>query len=393
MQFALPSLFYASLWLGVALLPFSTSPDEGGVVTYGLPFLVVTTIISSVLIYIYRFKSIDNVAVVFSTFYVFMIVIMTLFSPTFVQSSVRMLFNVMGYFIFLGIMVVSSIGRYSIDKIARICIFSCCILAVYFLVNFGLAIFAFGFETVIVERYVGGAMSLPWGASNTIAQVLLLAFVFYSVIHKGNKFDLVCLLMVSIGIVFTFSRSVTALMLLMYPFVFGVRLIGKSVICVFVLLFFGFVLADGFTSLDLSKYNEFIADRTNAEAIYTGNSRLDLMSNIIDYYFLNPLTPIGYYGSLTYFEYSAHNYWLTTLVEQSILGLIVSFLFLCYVAGKALLTSPKAGKSFMVILLGLMVEDPHFTQPYIILFWLLLGILVSSYRISSLTFRISTYNA
>ena len=285
-----------------------------------------------------------------------------------------MIVHVIGYLIFLGLVGVLVVDRHAQDIVARMCIVSCCILATYFLVNFGLTALAIGVESVVVERYVGGAMSLPWGASNTIAQVLLLAFVFFALLENRKAIDSIFLLIISLGILFTFSRSVIFLMLLMYLVIFGARQLGKftiyGVLSVFLI---GFSV-----SIDFSSFEGFIADRINPEAIYTGNSRLDVMVEKIDYLLSNSLTPIGYYGSLSYFEHSAHNYWLTTLIEQSFIGIIVSFGFFLYVAYKAFSKGAKVGNAFIVIMLALMVEDPHFTQPYIIIFWVLLGVLVSS---------------
>lgn len=373
MRFSLSSLFYLFFGVGVVLLPFSTSPDDGGVVSFGLPFLFVAAI-SAALIFVYRLRLFDPVLIFLSAAYVVLILVMTFFSPSILQSSSRMMVHVIGYFIFLGLMGVLVVDRNSQDVVARLCIVSCGILAAYFLVNFGFATLAIGVELVVMERYVGGAMSLPWGASNTIAQVLLLAFVFFAVLEKRKAIDLILLLIISLGILFTFSRSVIFLMLLMYFVIFSARWLGGFSVCGLLLV----VLIGIAVSFDFSSFEGFIADRTNPELIYTGNSRLDVMAEKIDYFFLNPLSPIGYYGSLSYFEYSAHNYWLTTLVEQSFIGVIVSFGFFVYVAYKAFSGGSKVGKAFVVIMLALMVEDPHFTQPYIIMFWALLAILGSS---------------
>jgi hypothetical protein len=372
MRCNLSSLFYLFFGVGIVLLPFSTSPDDGGVVSFGLPFLVIAAI-PAALVFIYSLKHVDPVLVLLSTAYILLIVVMTFFSPSFLQASARTIVHVIGYLIFLGLLRFLVVDRNSQDIIARMCIVSCCILAAYFLVNFGLSALAIGVESVVMERYVGGAMSLPWGASNTIAQVLLLAFVFFALLEKRKAIDSILLLIISIGILFTFSRSVIFLMLLMYFVNFSARWMGKFAIYGVLLVFL-----IGFTvSFDFSSFDGFIADRINPESIYTGNSRLDLMAEKIDHFLLNPLTPIGYYGSLSYFEYSAHNYWLTTLVEQSFIGIIVSFGFFVYVAYEAFSISAKVGMAFVVIMLALMVEDPHFTQPYIILFWTLLAILGS----------------
>lgn len=373
MRCNLSSLFYLFFGVGIVLLPFSTSPDDGGVVSFGLPFLVIAAI-PAALIFIYRLKLVDPVLVFLSAAYILLIVVMTFFSPSFLQSSARMMVHVIGYLIFLGLLGVFVVDRNSQDIIARMCIVSCSILAAYFLVNFGLAALAIGVESVVMERYVGGAMSLPWGASNAIAQVLLLAFVFFAVLENRKVIDSILLLIISFGILFTFSRSVIFLMLLMYFVNFGARWMGKFAIYGVLLVF----LIGITVSFDFSSFDGFIADRINPESIYTGNSRLDLMGEKIDYFFLNPFSPIGYYGSLSNFEQSAHNYWLTTLVEQSVIGIIVSFGLFVYVAYKAFSRSAKVGMAFVVIMSALMVEDPHFTQPYIIIFWALLAILGSS---------------
>jgi len=364
--------FHGLFVAGCVLLPFSTGPESGGVLSFGLPFFVLAALLVPPIL-ARNAARIDGGAVLLATCFVALIVASTVFSLNRGPASVRAAVNLVGFLVFLGRLAMVAFGRYPAQRLARICMLSCAVLSAYFIVNFALAASSHGIGAVILERYVGGAMSLPWGASNTIAQVLLLAFVAYTTLEDPGPRDKAAMVLASCAILLTFSRSVGMLMLLMWAIVFGLR---RTVI------FAGCVtggVAALFSAgvLEASRFEAFLASRLNPEKLMTAGGRFDTMAEKLGYFLANPTEPIGYYASLSVFDLSAHNYWLTTLVEQSFAAVVVSLLFFVYIWAKALFKKPNVALAFMVVMLALMIEDPHFTQPYIMLFWSIVALVVS----------------
>ncbi len=217
-------------------------------------------------------------------------------------------------------------------------------------------------------------MSLPWGASNTIAQVLLLSVASYLVVDNKSRFDKVMLGVICLGILFTFSRSVIALLGCMLLVIFGVRYV-ISILLLGATALIGYI---SYFSSGSEEYNTFLSSRLSVENIESGNGRIDTVLEKINYFWDHPFEPIGYYSSVYDFTLSAHNYWITTLVEQSLIGVFVSLLFFLTIGRMAYRTSISVFFAFLIVMMGLMVEDPNFVQPYIISIWVYFALIVSS---------------
>ena len=365
-------LFFA---FGMILLAFSTSPEDGGVLSFGTPFFVASMLAFIPVIHRF-FANMDWRFFLFPLLYVLLIVVMTVFSFNPFQSSVRAVFNVIGFVLYLGLICSFLSQRLSVQMLARVLMFSGATLAMYFIVNFFFKSMALGIEQVILERYVGGAMSLPWGASNTIAQVLLLSAVSYLILDERRKFDFLMFCLISAGICLTFSRSNMLLLFLLFFIVFKLRqLIVVGAISGLVLaIAFAYMVI--FVGWDLSGFDTFVSSRTDVDLLVTGNGRLQTIVEKIDYLTDHPFEPIGYYSSLFYFELSAHNFWMTSLIEQSLAAVLVSLGFFFFVGRTVFRRDRKVFFGFLIIMAALMVEDPHFTQQYITSFWVFLALLV-----------------
>jgi hypothetical protein len=368
--------YLAFFVLGMILLGFSTSPEDGGVLSFGTPFFIAAMLAFMPVIFRYL-ADMDWRFFLFPFLYIFLIVVMTAFSFSPFQSSVRAFFNVVGFVVYLGLICSVLSQRLSVQALARILIFSGAVLAMYFIVNFFLSSMEHGIQQVILERYVGGAMSLPWGASNTIAQVLLLSAVSYTILDERRKFDFLMFCLLALGICLTFSRSNMLLLLLLFFVVFRVRqLIMVGFVSVFVLgVFFAYMVIS--VGWDLSGFDTFLSSRTDVELLATGNGRLQTMMEKIDYLVDHPFEPIGYYSSLFHFELSAHNFWMTSLIEESLVAVLVSLGFFFFVGRTVFRRDRNVFFGFLIIMMALMVEDPHFTQQYITSFWVYLALLVA----------------
>ncbi|MBD9599027.1 hypothetical protein IB252_04135 [Pseudomonas sp. PDM10] len=357
-------------------LGFSTSPEDGGVLSFGTPFFIASMLAFMPVIFRYL-ADMDWRFFLFPFLYIFLIVVMTAFSFSPFQSSVRAFFNVVGFVIYLGLICSVLSQRLSVQALARILICSGAMLAMYFIVNFFLSSMEHGIQQVLLERYVGGAMSLPWGASNTIAQVLLLSAVSYTILDERRKFDFLMFCFIAVGICLTFSRSNMLLLLLLFFVVFRMRqLVVVGFISVFVLgVFLAYMVIS--VGWDLSGFDTFLSSRTDVELLATGNGRLQTMMEKIDYLVDHPFEPIGYYSSLFHFELSAHNFWMTSLIEESLVAVLVSLGFFFFVGRTVFRRDRSVFFGFLIIMMALMVEDPHFTQQYITSFWVYLALLVA----------------
>lgn len=361
--------------VGMILLGFSTSPEDGGVLSFGTPFFI-ASMLAFMPVIIRYWDDMEWSFFIFPLIQILLIVVMTALSFNPFQSSVRAFFNVVGFVIYLGLICSVLRQLLSVQVLARILICSGAVLAVYFIVNFFLSSLELGIQQVILERYVGGAMSLPWGASNTIAQVLLLSAVSYTILDERRKSDFLMFCLIAVGICLTFSRSNMILLFLLFFVVFRVRqLLVAGVISGFVLgVFFAYMVI--FVGWDLSGFDAFLSSRTDVEVLATGNGRLQTLIEKIDYLTEHPFEPIGYYSSLFYFELSAHNFWMTSLIEQSLAAVLVSLCFFFFVGRTVFRRDRKVFFGFLIIMMALMVEDPHFTQQYITSFWVYLALLV-----------------
>ncbi|WP_419711403.1 hypothetical protein [Pseudomonas sp. NFX224] len=360
---------------GMILLGFSTSPEDGGVLSFGTPFFI-ASILAFISVISRYWVDMDWRFFLFPFLHILLIIVMTVLSFNQFQSSVRAVFNLIGFVIYLGLICSVLSQRLSVQTLARVLICSGAVLAAYFIVNFFLNSLVVGIQQVVLERYVGGAMSLPWGASNTIAQVLLLSAVSYTILEERTKFDFLMFCLVSAGICLTFSRSNILLLFLLLFVVFRLRqlVVVGAILGVVLGVFFAYMVI--FVGWDLSGFDTFLSSRTDVELLATGNGRLQTLVEKIDYLTSHPFEPIGYYSSLFYFELSAHNFWMTSLIEQSYAAVLVSLCFFFFVGRTVFRRDRNVFFGFLIIMMALMVEDPHFTQQYITGFWVFLALLV-----------------
>jgi len=385
------------IFLGMILLPFSTNPgDKSVVISFGLPFLAIAAVISFLfLIYSNRPFNANLKGVLWSScLYVGFIALFSMFSPERLPSFGRSIPHVIGLLIFIFILSFSNDSNKAksswINKFIITLVLSGTILSVYYVANFSLAAFHKSFIEVIFERFVGGLMSLPWGASNTIAATLImplvvtLASIHMSTGYKYCKYIVVVIII--IAILATLSRTV--LVLLLYIFLIQSILARSSkYIAYFILI----VMVPGILLFYFNKegLDAISQTRVNVDTITSLSGRAEIWKEFAEYISRNPLSPIGYYGSQYLFGYSGHNTLLTTMVELGIFGILITIVFyanLLTCSLKAILNSNTEHKNIYIILfvgltailLNLMNEDPNYTQQYIIYFWFFSGILCLS---------------
>lgn len=348
-------------------LAFSTSKEQGGVVTFASPFLG-AMILMLFPFSVGRLSKIDGQAFMLSLSYLLVMGIATLLSVDLLQSFVRFFFYLVAVFLFWTILVVYPRLGLTAEFLAKRILLSGFVLSAYFVGNFIYQCTEHNFVHVIYEREVGGLMSLPWGASNVIGQVLLLSMFAALFIQQKTKLVSFFMFFIFIGIVITMSRSVLLLSIPMLMMYFGLLRfsIAFSIFAAFVVYLVVTYAAD---LIDINAFYEFLERRTNSAEIVSGNDRFSLSYKKIEYFLTHPFEPIGFYSSINQFQSTAHNYWVTTLVEQSLFALIVSLLLFLLFLGRASMLGFRYGSGFFLIMLGLSVEDPQFTQQYTVMIW------------------------
>lgn len=373
--------------VGCLLLPFSTAPEDGVVFSFGIPFFALFVI--ALYTRIFSSRVVNYSAIIVVPF--FMLIIMGIsigFSPNILQSLSRWSVNVLGFLLFCGILI--SIQ----NKVLSFAVFEMgvvvfgVLLSIYYLGNMAYNSLVFGAEQVVVERYVGGLASIAWGASNNISAVLIFSLATALAAHVRNekRAFLSASFVISLCILATFSRTGYVLMLLIY--LARMMMLKRNPIPIVLLTVLAMVLAYGLVDywreVDYESFERMFFDRFDQDNLITGNGRIDLWASRLEYFLNNPFQPIGYYGSLQVFDgVTAHNAYITLLLEQSILGLIVGAGFLVVPLYKAIALGvneayTKSARLYLVGLVAIMInlffEDANFTHQYILMLWIYMAI-------------------
>jgi hypothetical protein len=318
-----------------------------------------------------------------------------LFSPNLTPALFR-------FIIQLGCMVLSlyiaSLNRYN-EALKKILlrnlylafIVSGFLLALYFMFNTINAINLYGLSILITERGVGMLLSLPWGASNMISSVLLMPF-FVCLAWLNSDFNknihyIIWIILISmfISIVLTLSRT-TITILLLSLFVYGA--LSRSLKLIVFITSFLFVC---YVTIQLYIDSSFIYDLywqrlANADELLQANGRVEIWQKYIQYISSNYLIPIGYYGAIYKYKFSGHNFFLTTMVEQSLWGVLASLAIYFWAARltirRYLLASLEFKNFHLALLMGLLAvfanlqfEDANYTQQFAVYHWAYLGLL------------------
>ena len=371
-------IFRFLMFFSMLLLAFSTTKEQGGVVTFAAPFLGLTILILLPFA-LPNLLRVDGYVFVLSLSYIAVMAVATLLSADVIQSFVRFFFYLVAVVLFWSLLAVKDRFSINIEYLSKVVQIAGVSVSLYFVSNFIYQSIEHGLVNVIYERHVGGLMSLPWAASNVIAQVLLLSLFSCLFVEKKSNFSNFCVFIFFLAIVFTLSRSVLLLSLPMVLIYFGfVRF--SIVFLILAALVTYWMTVHAADLIDLTGFYDFLERRTNSTELLSGNDRFGLSLTKIEYFLSHPFEPVGFYSSINQFQSTAHNYWVTTLVEQSLFALLVSVLLFSLFLVRACVLGFKIGFGFFFVMLGLSVEDPQFTQQYTILIWLVFLMIQVSYE-------------
>ncbi|WP_295619181.1 O-antigen ligase [Chamaesiphon sp. GL140_3_metabinner_50] len=333
-----------------------------------------------------------------------------------VLSFARSIFDFVGFAIFLYITSNSSISKdatLAYNKISSLFILSGFLMSVYFIINFLLAVQQNSLDKVLLERENGGLMSLPWGASNTIAACLMMPFfsaldrlfnapaqaqaetqiqaqILVKKKKKKSNWMLVIMVTIVMAILITQSRNVTITLLLSTIVIGGSTKNAKQTSIFVGLLAVIFLSITSFYGQDLDTiFDARVGDGAADIGGFNGRTTLWVIS--IDYFFNHPLEPLGYFGMLGELGHTGHNIFLTTLVEQGIFGLVAYILFtinnftfcLKKMATKSLSFVTKRRMVLytianFAILIQLQFEDSNLTAQNIVYQWVFLALMYLS---------------
>jgi O-antigen ligase len=388
------------------LLPFSTGTGAGSfVIAFAFPFLVLLFffIAGSTIARKERIKYPDDLklSLLFAVIHLFAIFIASLMNQSLVMSFARSVFDFFGFAIFMYITSHASQNKNAAlvySKLSPIFVWSGAIMSAYFIVNFLLAVQQNSLDQVLLERENGGLMSLPWGASNTIAGCLMMPFFLAldrAFNTKSLKFNsraimFLAMLLIMFAIIVTQSRNVIITLLLGLTFV-GVLTKNVKPTILFLATIVTIVVSIALLSgQDLSSIFEArVGDQ--AQDVGGFNGRTTLWEASILYFYNHPFSPLGYFGMLGEMGHTGHNIFLTTLVEQGMFGLVAYILFLINNLGFCLKKIYDKSLSFGIrrrmtlymiamlsILLQLQFEDSNLTAQNIVYQWMFLALMYLS---------------
>jgi O-antigen ligase len=400
------SHLYIIFLISMYLLPFSTGTGAGSVVvTFAFPFLLLLFffIAGSLIVRKERINYPDDLrlSLLFATVHVFAIFIASLMNQSLVLSFARSVFDFFGFAIFLYITSHASKSKNAAlvyTKLSTIFVWSGAIMSAYFIVNFLLAVQQNSLDQVLLERENGGLMSLPWGASNTIAGCLMMpfflaldrAFNTSSLKFKGRSVMFLAMLLIMFAIIVTQSRNVIATLLL------GIIFIGvltKNIKPTLLFLFAIVTVVASIAILSGQDLSSIFEARVGDQAQDVGgfNGRTTLWESSILYFVTHPFAPLGYFGMLGEMGFSGHNIFLTTLLERGILGLVAYILFLVNNLGFSVKKIADKSLSFgvrrrmtlylvamLAMLLQLQFEDSNLTAQNIVYQWIFLALMYLS---------------
>jgi O-antigen ligase len=400
---------YFLMFLGLVLMPFSTPPrgmesftlmllpwfENLGVFHFGLPFLGLGAVLFTIILLAEKERPSPSalLPLTVAALYLICIICFTLVAEDVFVSAVRAGVNVVGFLVFFTILKSRTKARQeesgALIGFIRAFIISGMVMAGYFIINLAFQGSEHEQTELFSERFVGGMMGLPWGASNTIASALLLplvfSFAYFELTKRKLLFGISSALLVA-AILLTVSRNGLACLVLFcvlyWVFITRSRVLLLILLAGVTLAVVNWLAQGG--SIDFLLQSRFGDENDLA----TFNGRLDLWTIFFQHITTNPFDPVGYYGSLETFEISPHNWFLVTYVEMGPIGLLTSGLFFGYSVYQAIQLMRHRTKGLrgagrvlligtVIIFLNLQFEDPEFTQAYIIYFWVFMGLLFS----------------
>ena len=382
--------------LGLLLMPFSTGLEDGLVVPLGLPFLMAAVLLNfGSLRSLFQSQQDFGILIQVGLMLALWVLVTTSIAPSPFVSLYRAVVFFLGFLFAVWILDISRNPNHFL-LIVKSLLLGGVIISCHYIGNFAYKGEVFGFELAILQRFGGGLVALPWGVSNSIGGTLLLVLLAYFCFRPliGKNWGIFVLLICTLALFLTFSRTSILLLLLAYLFMVLPTLRKDNLfITVFSLTIMVLLLATGAALLaatDSSAFEELLASRFDDENVNGLGGRVEIWQDRIrdlpDKFFF----PNGYYSSLEEYDgVTAHSYLITTGLEQGALGLALSGLFgwaLFSFFGKlnfprlSSYAHPQFRFLWIVVFANIFVEDIIVVHQYCIYFWTLFGLTVAHHQ-------------
>ena len=378
----------AFLFLGLILLPFSTSAQSGAILSFGLPAILVCSLW---VILFNRFKISRKYAyiVVLSATYTACVVFFSFFSKEVLASLSRAFIFLLGFLVY--VFIVSQTHKLNgrglshlLNRLEHHLSISGVLLSIYFMTNFIFKATQFGLNQVLLDRVVGGLSSLPWGASNVVAANLVIPLlVSLNVANRSKILSIERLFpfIILLSIILTLSRT-TILVLIIFSIM--LFLMNRATLLIYLVITLCIFLIPLIFVDDQNIINSLFGFRINDQInVSQFGGRSTVWEKYLEQISRDPALFVGFYGSLSAFETTPHNILLLSFAEMSIPGiLLVLTLFLSNILLGAIAHFRSASRKYEIpyfliicaIFSILMFEDIIFTHQFMIYFWVLLGI-------------------
>lgn len=398
------------IWLlfaaGMLLLPFS-SGTEVAVMSYGLPVLLIVGICYIILQIRAPFlASAQQLPAFLGLLLILAISATSIYAPEPEASFARVVPNVIGFLVFLYLLspfcgLAGTVERF--EAVAKVYVASAIVVAFYYLINFIGAVNEIGLAGVFLDRVTGGIISLPWGATNVVASVLLLPMLitfYFGVTEESKKvraYYFIGRTAMVATILMTQSRGAMlsgAFGLILLAMFFTGR--ARRRLLVFVAITWTlWSLFDRWVNSIMAEtqvISEIVA-RFSGDDISTLNGRVGIWQQFAGEFTSSPLIGTGYYSTLYTIGSSGHNLILTSVIERGLIGMALSGAILlkaieCVIRGFLRADTEKSKLFFACLgaggacsLLHLMVEDSNFTQQYIVYSWVALALVFQAVEI------------
>ncbi len=380
-----------TLLLGFILL--SPTVELGGIVSMGTPFLVLGSYLRGLQLYQRTYQMSFGVRGFCASAYLLCILVSLLWVPQLHVSGFRAAYHVVGYVLFLCMLQRqgdhTDNSRFQFWTVALTC--AGLATSLHFLFLMASLTLQGRLGEAFADRITGGVMSLQWGASNTIASALL-APLFGAMLLPSKLAWLrtIAGAAMLLAILSTLSRNSSMCVLL--ALALYACLSGRAVNTICAIIGIGIVVTPAILLLDADVYHSVIESRLDGGDAATFNGRTDCWAAAWNGIERNWPCPVGFYGSLQTLGHSAHNLILTDLYEIGVWGLIAHLLlFAALIAGLSVARRRQSGHiihevnillaGIIAIFVNLQLEDPQYTQPYIICSWIFMGLCVAATRL------------
>lgn len=274
------------------------------------------------------------------------------------------------------------------------------VLSSYYLINVYRNISRLGALAALLDRSVGGAMELPWAASNIIAASLIapLFLSWIGIVRDRTKWRLVsvsCFVLCLVSIFATISRNAFLVMsviaLMSVIMLFSVKrsiFIVLGYVLIFGALYYAIVYFIG-----QDAFARIVEVRSNSDNVSSFGGRAYVWKEYTQFISENPMSIVGFYGSLYVLGKSGHNLFLTAIVEVGYVGLImyaIVYIMCLYASISYLLRAGRRVESVVVfsvlvgIFVGTMFEETLYHLPPILMLWTTFGLALNREALSNL---------